>query len=159
MRSTLIAMVLCGASFASAAELKPIETETRFKTCAEVTTITAVKGTCYIYDIQTKEQYVEVYVGAGVNLSAGGILLGGSFEAVLEAVIKFPIGHSEKDLQKAAQKEMTRILKSEELKKKLSKLSNKPAKIESVRKVDLCTDEDDPLACAFRGAVPMHSKY
>lgn len=98
------------------AEVKPLKSSASFKACAKQDSIVTTKGVCYVYNLQTKEESIQVTVGTGINVNFGKVIFGGSVSGLLEVTMEFPLETSNDDVLRSAKKELDRHLKDEKLK-------------------------------------------
>jgi hypothetical protein len=81
-----------------------------WETCAEGTTIVSEKEVCYVYDVARRDKAVVFKICAGVNLSGGNLIFGGSAKTVLCATVKVPVGSSMRATRDAAEQALRKEL-------------------------------------------------
>lgn len=115
MRKLLCVAALAVAACTSPAEPKKSGTVTKveFMTCATAGTILSEKGVCYVVDVQTLESKLVVQLCAGVNVTAGNVVLSGGTKAFLCSTVEFPLGTKKEDAIREAESLLAASLKTD----------------------------------------------
>jgi hypothetical protein len=137
----IVAAVAAIGFCASASAVEPIGVSVRAISCASNSTLFSEKGLCLVYDIKEGKKYLQVSIAVGVKVSAGTLLIGGDFKTLLEVVLTFPLGTSEKDAFAAAEKELQKQLLKDETKKVVVPVVGSYNKVSPILELIDCEDD------------------
>lgn len=141
--ASLIVILVLATSPVTAPEIV-VETKTEIKTCAGASTILSTKDACYVVDLKTKESKWTIELCAGLNLSAGNIILGAKASVLMCSTLTITGAKDRAEALRAAEDAFKKELAKASTQSDVLKELGQPGPVKAIGPVNL---KEDPQMC------------